>query len=208
MLRYLLIRHGQTDWNVSGRIQGQSDVPLNAVGEQQVAALSKGLASTSIDAVYTSDLTRARTTAEVMVDPHGLDVQMEPRLREVHFGEWEGFTYDELLDRIPGFAEDWDAWNADRVHRAPPGGESLLQFSERVEAALEDVRAAHEDGTVALVSHGGSIRMTFCVLMGLPLTSYWQMSVHNTGVSEIEMRERGPVVVRWNDTHHLNGLAD
>jgi broad specificity phosphatase PhoE len=93
------------------------------------------------------------------------------------------------------------------VHRAPPGGESLLQFSERVAAALEDVRAAHEDGTVALISHGGSIRMTFCVLMGLPLTSYWQMSVHNTGVSEIEMRERGPVVVRWNDTHHLNGLA-
>ena len=207
MLRYLLIRHGQTDWNVSGRIQGQSDVPLNAVGEQQVAALAEGLASMPIDAVYTSDLMRARTTAEVMVDPHDLDVQIEPRLREVHFGEWEGFTYDELLDRIPGFAEAWDAWNADRVHRAPPGGESLLQFSERVAAALEDVRAAHEDGTVALVSHGGSIRMTFCVLMGLPLTSYWQMSVHNTGISEIEMRERGPVVVRWNDTHHLNGLA-
>jgi alpha-ribazole phosphatase len=207
MLRYLLIRHGQTDWNVSGRIQGQSDVPLNAVGKQQVAALAEGLASMPIDAVYASDLMRARTTAEVMVDPHGLDVQLEPRLREVHFGEWEGFTYDELLDRIPGFAEAWDAWSADRVHRAPPGGESLLQFSERVAAALEDVRAAHEDGTVALISHGGSIRMTFCVLMGLPLTSYWQMSVHNTGVSEIEMRERGPVVVRWNDTHHLNGLA-
>lgn len=208
MLRYLLIRHGQTDWNVSGRIQGQSDVPLNAVGEQQVVALAKGLASTPIDAVYTSDLTRARATAEAMVNPRGLDIRMEPRLREVHFGEWEGFTYEELLNRIPGFSKAWEAWNADRVYRAPPGGESLLQFSERVEAALADVRAVHEDGTVALVSHGGSIRMAFCALLGLPLTSYWQMSVHNTSVSEIEMRERGPVVVRWNDTHHLNGLAD
>jgi probable phosphoglycerate mutase len=77
-----------------------------------------------------------------------------------------------------------------------------------VESALEDVRAAHKDGTVALVSHGGSIRMAFCVLLGLPLTSYWRMSVHNTSVSEIEMREHGPVVVRWNDTHHLNGWAE
>jgi alpha-ribazole phosphatase len=208
MLRYLLIRHGQTDWNVSGRIQGQSDVPLNAVGEQQVTALAEGLAATTIDAVYASDLTRARSTAEAMVDPHGLDIRIEPRLREVHFGEWEGFTYSELLDRIPGFSEVWDAWNADRVHHAPPGGESLLQFSARVESALEDVRAAHKDGTVALVSHGGSIRMAFCVLLGLPLTSYWRMSVHNTSVSEIEMREHGPVVVRWNDTHHLNGWAE
>jgi alpha-ribazole phosphatase len=204
MLRYLLIRHGQTDWNVSGRIQGQSDVPLNAVGEQQVMALAEGLASTSMDVVYASDLTRARATAEAMVDPHGLDIRMEPRLRELCFGEWEGFTYDELLSRIPGFEEAWETWNADRVHRAPPGGESLLQFSARVEAALADVRAAHEDGTVALVSHGGSIRMAFCVLLGLPLTSYWQMSVYNTSVSEIELRERGPVVVRWNDTRHLN----
>jgi broad specificity phosphatase PhoE len=70
---------------------------------------------------------------------------------------------------------------------------------------MDDVRAAHPDGTVAIVSHGGSIRMTFCVLFGLPLTSYWQMSVYNTSISEIEVRERGPVVVRWNDTHHLNG---
>ena len=208
MLRYLLIRHGQTDWNVSGRIQGQSDVPLNAVGEKQVMALAKGLTSTSIDAVYASDLTRARATAEAVVDPHGLGIRMEPRLRELCFGEWEGSTYDELLSRISGFEEAWEAWNADRVHRAPPGGESLLQFSARVEAALADVRDAHEDGTVALVSHGGSIRMVFCVLLGLPLTSYWQMSVYNTSVSEIELRERGPVVVRWNDTSHLNnGLA-
>ena len=207
MLRYLLIRHGQTDWNVSGRIQGQSDVPLNVVGEEQVVALAQGLASTPIDAVYTSDLKRARATAEAMVDPHGLDIRLEPRLREVHFGEWEGFTYEELLGRIPGFSEAWDAWKADRVHRAPPGGESLIQFSERVEAAMDDVRAAHPDGNVAIVSHGGSIRMTFCVLFRLPLTSYWQMSVHNTSISEIEVRERGPVVVRWNDTHHLNGAV-
>lgn len=206
MLRLLLIRHGETDWNVSHRIQGQSDVPLNGLGEAQAAALAQGMASTSIDTVYASDLTRAWTTAEALVGPHEMAIQPEPRLRELHFGEWEGFTLEELRERIPRFDEAWAWWRADRVNRAPPGGESLLQFRNRVERALADMRTAHEDGTVVLVAHGGSIRMTFCVLLELPLMSYWRMSVHNTSVSEIELHDEGPLVVRWNDTHHLDSL--
>ncbi len=215
MLRLLLIRHGETDWNASGRYQGQMDIPLNEAGIEQArilgcrlrnelsGSIDPGGPPVSINAIYASDLARAWQTAEIVGAACGLAPRPEPRLRELSFGEWQGLTYQEIGERDP---EALAAWNRDRVNCRPPGGESLGAMAARVRDLLDDVHRDTRDGTVALVSHGGTIRIILCVLLGHPLADYWQFAVDNTAIAEIEVRPLGPVVVRWNDAHHLREL--
>ncbi len=215
MLRLLLIRHGETDWNASGRYQGQMDIPLNEAGVEQARILGHrlrnelsrptepGAPTGSIDAIYASDLARAWQTAEIVGAACGLTPRPEPRLRELSFGEWQGLTYQEIGERDP---EALAAWNHDRVNGRPPGGESLGAMAARVSDLLDDVRREIRDGNVALISHGGTIRVILCVLLEHPLATYWQFEVDNTAIAEIEFCTFGPVVVRWNDAHHLTDL--
>lgn len=200
MLRLILIRHGVTEWNATGRYQGQTDIPLNAEGRRQAAAVAQRLAQIPVDAVYTSDLCRAAETARAIAAPHGLEARQDPRLREMNFGVWQGLSYQQIAEQAP---EALAAWNADRVHLAPPGGESLAKLAARTLDSLAEIQAAYPEGTVIVVSHGGTVRVILCGLLGHPLATYWQFEVYNTAVSEIELRDRGPVVVRWNDAHHL-----
>jgi alpha-ribazole phosphatase len=200
MLRLLLLRHGETDWNASGRYQGQQDIPLNAAGRRQADALAGRLAGVPLRAIYSSELARAWETALAVGQAQGVEVRPDPRLRELSFGDWEGHTYRQIGQRDP---EGLAMWNADRVHRAPPGGESLGAMAARLRDLVGEIRATYDEGAVALVSHGGTIRVILCLLLGHPLAAYWQFEVDNTAIAEIEFRELGPVVVRWNDAHHL-----
>ncbi|MGC9348847.1 MAG: alpha-ribazole phosphatase [Anaerolineae bacterium] len=201
MLRLLLVRHGETAWNASRRYQGQMDVPLNEVGRRQAAAVADRLTAEPVQAIYASDLDRAWETALVIARPHGLTAISDPRLRELDFGDWQGLTYAQIAEQAP---EALAVWNEDRVGRKPPGGESLGMMAERAGEVIEEIQSAHDDGTVVLVSHGGTIRIILCLLLEHPLAAYWQFEVDNTAVSEIEWRRLGPVVVRWNDAHHLS----
>ncbi|MCJ7738472.1 MAG: alpha-ribazole phosphatase [Anaerolineae bacterium] len=201
MLRLLLVRHGETAWNASGRYQGQMDIDLNAAGRQQAEAMAERLASVSICAIYTSDLSRAWETAIVLAERQSASATPDSRLQELNFGEWQGLTYREIAEKDP---ERLAVWNEDRVGRTPPGGESLGAMAERVRSLIEDVHDTYSDGTVALVSHGGTIRVILCVLLGHPVERYWHFEVDNTAIAEIEWRELGPVVVRWNDATHLD----
>jgi alpha-ribazole phosphatase len=200
MLRLLLVRHGETDWNATGRYQGQSDIPLNATGQRQARAVARRLATERLDGIYASDLLRAWATAEAIAEPHDLTVKPDARLREMSYGNWQGLTYRQIAEQAP---EALAGWNADRVHRAPPGGESLGDLAARVRNSLDGILVAHSEGTVALVSHGGTVRMILCVLLCHPPAFYWQFEMDNTAISEIELQDRGPVVIRWNDAHHL-----
>ncbi|MGC9468339.1 MAG: alpha-ribazole phosphatase [Anaerolineae bacterium] len=200
MLRLLLIRHGETAWNASSRYQGHADVPLNEAGCRQAVALAERLAVGKLEAIYTSDLKRAWQTAQIVAGPQGLTPQADPRLRELDFGAWQGLTYRQIAEQDP---DRLAAWNADRVHRAPPRGESLAAMAQRVGSLITELRATHTSGAVALVGHGGSIRMIPCLLLEHPLGAYWQFEVDNTALAEIELQERGPVLTLWNDTHHL-----
>jgi alpha-ribazole phosphatase len=200
VLRLLLVRHGETDWNATGRYQGQCDIPLNAAGRWQAKAVADRLAADRLDAIYASDLLRAWETAQAIAEPHALKVRADARLREMSYGEWQGLTYREIAEQAP---EALAAWNADRVHTTPPGGESLADLAGRARRVLDEIRQAHTKGTVALVSHGGTVRMLLCVLVGHPPGLYWQFEVDNTGLGEIEIQDRGPVVIRWNDAQHL-----
>jgi broad specificity phosphatase PhoE len=139
----LLARHGETDWNRERRWQGHADTELNDVGRAQARALAGELAAQPPDAVYTSDLSRARETAQIVAAELGLPVVVDPRLREVDVGSWSGLTSTEISERFPGAARP---------------GETNEALGERVVAALCDIAAAHDGGTVLVLTHGGAMR--------------------------------------------------
>lgn len=201
MTRLLLVRHGETDWNVARRYQGQSDVPLNGRGEQQAQAVAARLRDESIDAIYASDLSRAWETARAIAAQHEkLAIVSEPRLREMNFGEWEGLTYDEICQCEPLAAENW---NQILMEAGPPKGESLPQLAARIREMLNDIIAAHPEKTVLLVAHGGTLMVLICLLLGHPLEKYWQFRLEKASLSEIEVYPEGAIVNHLNDTGHL-----
>jgi broad specificity phosphatase PhoE len=148
MSSLLLARHGETDWNRDHRVQGHTDVALNAAGRAQADALADSLDGTRIDAVYSSDLSRAVETADAVARRHGLDVVVDTDLREKNFGSWEGLTDVEIADRFP-----------DSVRGRWGDGESTEDVAARVLPAIERIRARHPGESVLVVSHGGPIRI-------------------------------------------------
>jgi 2,3-bisphosphoglycerate-dependent phosphoglycerate mutase len=147
----LLVRHGETDWNADGRLQGHTDRPLSDHGRRQARKLAEELSGEEIEAVYSSDLARARETAEVVGDRLGLPVELDPELREKDWGNWEGLT----------------AVERDRVEFA---GESTEAHQQRMLRALERISERHPgDARVLVVTHGGSMRRVQAAAMGLAL---------------------------------------
>jgi probable phosphoglycerate mutase len=147
MREMLLVRHGETDWNLENRVQGQTDRPLNATGLEQARALATRLAKEQFVAVFASDLVRARDTAGIVAHVHGLDVTVDPDLREKNFGTWEGLTSVEIMERFP-----------DAVPGRWGDGETSEAVTERAISAIDRVRDLHPVGKVLVVSHGGPIR--------------------------------------------------
>ena len=204
-MRLLLIRHGETDWNAASRFQGQYDVPLNPRGRRQAAALARRLASETIQALYASNLQRAWETAQPIAAGSGLAATPEPRWREMSFGAWEGLTYSEIEQR------DRDAllaWQADPSRAPPPQGETLDQVVNRVREAYDDLLRRHSGHTVALVAHGGPLRLLLCLALGLPPHRYWQWRIEPGSISELYVVDQGAILTRLNDTHHLYQTSD
>jgi len=198
--KLLLLRHGRTEWNAQGRYQGQTDVALNAAGRRQARQLAERLCHKEIDAVYASDLQRARETARIVAEAHGLPVKAEARMREICFGAWEGKTHDEIE---AGEAAVLHRWYDNPVHTAPPGGEMLSAVLDRVRAAYEDVLEDHQGETVAIVAHGGTLRLLVCIALGLQPTAYWQFNFDEASMSELGIYEQGAILNVLNDTSHL-----
>jgi broad specificity phosphatase PhoE len=163
----LLARHGESDWNVERRWQGHADRPLTVRGRRQAQALADRLAEIELDAVYTSDLRRARETAETVARAQSLEVHVRPALREVDVGAWSGLSREEARARFPqGFA---------RWIGGSPGwddGESYEEMSERVLGAVRTIVADHPEGRVLVVSHGGPIRAIHAAALGLDVHAY------------------------------------
>jgi broad specificity phosphatase PhoE len=157
----LLARHGETDWNRDGRWQGHSDTPLNELGRVQARELAESL--DGIDAVYSSDLARARETAEIVAARLGLEVQADERLRERSFGAWEGLTMEEI-ER--SFEEAHGRWRSGEGHGADDA-EAFDAFAARVGSFLDDVLRRHPEETVLVIGHGGSIRVIHALASGL-----------------------------------------
>ncbi len=161
MTTLLLVRHGVTDWNLAGRWQGHSDTPLNERGREQARELAKQL--DGVDVVYSSDLERARETAEILAEELGAEVHLDRRLRERGFGAWEGLTSDEIERR---FAEGHRRWKAGEGFGAEDA-EAFDAFAARVQAFLADALRLHPEETVLVIAHGGSIRVIHALATGL-----------------------------------------
>ncbi len=144
MTTLLLARHGETDWNKEGRWQGWADPALNDTGRAQARTLAAELEATPFDAVWSSDLRRARETAEILAAPHRVPVLVDPDLREIDIGSWSGLTRAEIADRFP-----------DGIR---PDGETREQHAARVLAAVERIARAHPAERVLVVTHGGTLR--------------------------------------------------
>jgi alpha-ribazole phosphatase len=200
MVRLLLVRHAATTWNAQQRFQGHTDVPLSQCGQQQVVALVQALRAETIHACYTSDLRRAWETAHALAHPRGLPLRQEPRLREMAFGVWEGLTYADLQQRDPSLLA---TWQQNPMQVAPPGGETLHQVADRVQAMLADIITAHQGHIVLLVSHGGPLRVLLCLALGLSPRAYWQFSLAPASWAELEVHAEGAILGRLNATGAL-----
>ena len=167
MTRLCLLRHGQTSFNLQGRWQGHSDIPLNETGIEQARRAADELAGEHFTAFYSSDLQRARVTAEIIAQKLALPIRTDPRLREINMGIWEG----QLLSEIPGlYPEAWADRQSNPVDSRAPGGESLRELSVRVIQAVEDICAQyHADDRIVIVAHGLSLAVFFCHVQNSPL---------------------------------------
>jgi broad specificity phosphatase PhoE len=177
MSRFCLIRHGQTDWNLEGRYHGQIDVPLNEAGRIQAGILAHKLQDQSISAIYTSDLQRATETAAIIAAAINQPIFIEPRLREINQGEWEGQLVEVIQAR---YAELWQQRTQDPANVRPPGGETVGEVAERVYSALNDIACLHPTGCVALVSHGLALATVMCKVRDIPIGQAYTMVPGNT----------------------------
>ncbi len=200
----LLIRHGETAWNAEKRLQGHLDIALNSEGERQAALLGAALAAESIDHVVSSDLLRARQTAEAIVRGRGVQLGIDPALRERCYGGFEGLLYSEIAARFPRDFAAWQARDVDAV--LPPGanrGESFRQFYERTTGAIVRHAAAHPGQTIALVAHGGVLECAYRAALALSLETPRDFKVLNASVNRFVVEEGVLRLVSWGEVAHL-----
>jgi alpha-ribazole phosphatase len=207
-MRLLLVPHALTDWNEGGRYQGHSDTALSSLGRMHANLLATRLVLERIDAVYVSDLRRAKETAQTLFAKRPLRSHSDPRLRELHFGAWEGLTYEEV-QRDHSCA--LQAWEEDPLRYAPPGGETLTHLSERVGNFLKELSCLpDQDSSILVFAHRGSLRVLICLALGLPTEARWQFHLEPASLSELSWmetrpnRKRSTAILNFlNDTNHL-----
>jgi len=189
--RLLLVRHEETDESMRGRCYGRLDVPLSAAGRQRAEELGAVLSELPLTAVYSSPLSRSLGTAAAIAAAQGLDVLAEERLREIDFGELEGLTYDEVRAERP---ELYRAWMETPTRVRFPGGEAFTDLQRRVLAAAAEIRSRHDGEAVAIVAHGGVVRVVLADALGLADEALFRLGQSHGGVSVVDWLEEAPVV--------------
>jgi len=207
MTKLYLIRHGATVLSKEDRFAGASDVALSDAGIAQAQALGRRLAGEPIAAVYCSDMHRTVHTAEAVATPHGLTPIPRPGLREINHGHWEGMVHQDVERQ---FAAEYQAWDADPLLTAPPGGETGLDVLSRSLPALAQIVRDHPDQTVAVVSHKATNRLLLCSLLGIDPRLFRARIAQDTAcLNTIEFRDvNNARVALLNDISHYAGVKD
>lgn len=201
MTEIIIIRHGETEWNIMGRFQGHSDIPLSPEGRRQAELLGQNLAIDAVDKIYASDLIRAMETAQPLAARFGLVVERDAALRELNFGAWEGRYFSEINEETPDMMK--------MFYRDPEsidirGIENFQEFRRRVAGRVRAIAAENKGKRVVLISHGASIRILFADILSMPIRAIWHVSQFNTAVNRIRFEDDGfATITLMNDVAHL-----
>ena len=199
--RIIAIRHGETAWNVASRIQGQLDIGLNKIGRWQARQLALALADESLQAIYSSDLLRAWDTAISVGDAVNTPVQTVNALRERGFGVFEGKTFEQIGELWPDQAQ---RWRKREPSFSPAGGESLIEFRDRIVNTVNRLAAAHTGAQIALVAHGGVMDVLYRAATRQELQAPRTWDLGNATINRLLWTPEGLSIVGWGDKHHLD----
>ncbi|MCC7366316.1 MAG: histidine phosphatase family protein [Dehalococcoidia bacterium] len=202
--RVLIARHGETYGNIDQLFCGHSETELTPRGIAQARALGDRLAEETIDAAYASDLSRAAETARHILRERTVPLALEPRLREMHYGDWEARPGKELYEAHPELLREFA-----ECRSVPPNGETIEGLRVRTAGAVRDVVMRHQGATLLLVSHGNAIMAMLSELLGMPHSATWSFWFDNASLTTLRFSENGRVVmVAGNDTAHTRHLVE
>jgi len=203
--RLCLVRHGETAWNAEGRVQGQVDVPLSAVGLAQARAVAAALAGERFAAIYSSDLTRVRQTAEPAAGRLGLPLALDAALRERHYGMFERHTYVEVRERYPA---EYARFRDKDLDFDFVSGESLRAFAARALACVAALIERHAGESILVFTHGGVLEMVYRHASGRTLSSARDFELPNAALNRVEARPGAWRVDAWAEVAHLERALD
>ena len=200
MTRLILIRHGETEYNLQARYCGCSNPPLNNKGKRQSELLANRLKNQRIDKVYSSDLLRAYQSAKIIFKD--MPIERTKKFRELKFGIFEGLTYEQIMKLYPVL---YTQWIDDPLKVRISEGEDMEDLSKRVEQKLLSILTLHKDKTIAVVTHGGPIKVILCRLPGFGFKKFWEIGQKNGALNIIDFFEgTEPHAVKINDISHLS----
>ena len=204
MTRIILVRHGETTWNIEGRYQGQEDTPLSERGLKQGQLLAEGLRNIPIDLAISSPLKRSYQTCKFCADLHKLPVATDDRLLEINHGSWEGVLAVDIQNQYPVEFAQWHSEPEKVV--MPGGGESLEDVRKRVRAAFDEYVVKYPDKTILVAAHDAVNKAIICDILGLGMEHFWQIKQDNTCINVLEYNEGVWRTVLLNSTNHMGFL--
>lgn len=203
MVRIILIRHGETNWNLQGRYQGQEDTRLSEKGFAQAGLLAQGLKNVHLDLCISSPLKRSFLTCKACADLHRLPVHSDKRLTEINHGAWEGELACEIQAHYP---EEFKKWHTEPHKVQMPGGENLEDVRRRARAAFNEYAEKYEGKTILVAAHDAVNKAIICDLLGLDMSHFWHIKQDNACINVLEYNEGVWRAVLLNSTTHLGYL--
>ncbi|NLJ89133.1 MAG: histidine phosphatase family protein [Epulopiscium sp.] len=201
MLKLYLVRHGETAWNIDNKYQGITDIPLNEIGIKQAQAIARRMKAFKIDKIYSSDLSRAYETGKLISREKNINIEKMPGLREISFGEWEGYTISELEEL---YGENYKRFFLEPHKYNFPGEGSMEAVQKRIRKAIGEIEKKHPKGDIVIVSHGGVLKILIMTLLEIDLSFFKSFWLGNTSLSIIEKKDNGKWILSLlNDRSHL-----
>ncbi len=200
MRRIYLTRHGESKWNKFKKIQGQQDIDLTSKGKNQAKILAKRLKQEDIDIIFSSDLTRAYDTAQIVGNEINVDIIKLEELREIKFGPWEGVRTEELVNN---YGEEYKLWLKTPHKFKFENIETVKELINRAYKALDIILDNNDFENILIVSHGTFLKAILLVLLDLDISSFSKFAIDNVSLSIVECREYNNVLKLFNDTNHL-----
>jgi len=203
MTEIILVRHGETEWNVAEVFRGQIDIDLSEAGVKQAELLAGYLSTSTIEAIYSSPLKRALKTAEIIANPHKLKVNVEPDLIDLNFGRWQGLSHEAVKEK---YGELYTTWITHPEQVKMPDGETLEDVRKRVIRVNNKVIKNHK-GTIIIVGHRVVNKVMICALLGLDNSHFWKIRQDTCGISIFAYQNEQFILTRHNDTSFLRPVA-